>query len=92
MPAGDSPLAGAVNRAGPDGPVVAGNPVGPCETSSPSSCGTLEPLEHAVLIHVDLAGQHAAVATLSPSDCYLAGPAGPCVAGALSAQMITYKF
>ena len=77
MPAGDSPLAGAVNPAGPDGPVVAGNPVGPF----PSSCGTLEPLEHAVLIHADLAGQHAAVATLSPSDCYPAGPAGPYVAG-----------
>ena len=29
VPAGDSPLAGAVNPAGPDGPVVAGDPVGP---------------------------------------------------------------
>ena len=29
----------------------------------------------------DQAGQPAAVGTLSPSDCYPAGPAGPCVAG-----------
>ena len=50
-------------------------------TPSPSSCGTLEPLEHLVLIHADPAGQHAAVGTLSPSDCYPAGPAGPYVAG-----------
>ena len=87
--AGGSPLAGAVNPAGPDGPVVAGGPVGLSETPSPSSCGTLEPLEHSVLIHADPVGQHAAVGTLSPSECY---PAGPCVAGGLSAQMITYKF
>ena len=46
-----------------------------------SSCGTLEPLEHSVLNHADSAGQHAAVGTLSPSDCYPAGPAAPCVAG-----------
>ena len=36
------------------------------------------PLEHAVLIHADPAGQHPAVGTLSPSDCF---PAGPYVAG-----------
>ena len=37
---------------------------------------------HAVLIHADPAGQHAAaVGTRSPSDCYPAGPAGPYVAG-----------
>ena len=65
----------------PDGPVVAGGPVGPCETSSPSSEEIQEPLEHAVWIHADPAGQHAAVETLSPSDCYPAGPPGPCVAG-----------
>ena len=41
MPAGGSPLAGAANPAGPDVPVVAGDPVGPCETPSPSSCGIL---------------------------------------------------
>ena len=41
-----------------------------------------EPLTHAVLIHADPAGQHAAaVGTLSPYDCYPAGPAGPYVAG-----------
>ena len=81
VPAGGSPLAGAVNPAGPDGPVVAGGPVGLCETPSPSSCGVLEPLEHSVLIHADLAGQHAAVGMQSPSDCHPAGPAGPYVAG-----------
>ena len=70
-----------VNPAGPDGPVVAGGPVGPCETPSPSSEESQDPLEHAVLIHADPAGQHAAVGTLSPSDCYPAGPAGPYVAG-----------
>ena len=43
---------------------------------SPSS----RPLEHhAVMFHAALAGQHAAVGTLSPSDCCPAGPAGPCV-------------
>ena len=113
VPAGGSPLAGAVNPAGPDGPVVAGGPVGPCETPSPSSGGNLnplehsvldhagpvgqhvavgpvgadvsfevlEPLEHSVLNHAEPAGQHAAVGMLSPSDCYPAGPAGPYVAG-----------
>ena len=72
VPAGGSPLAGVVNSAGP---------VGPCEMPSPSSEEIQEPLEHAVLIHADLAGQPAAVGTLSPSDCYPAGPAGPYVAG-----------
>ena len=39
-------------------------------------------MTHAVLIHADPAGQHAAdVRTLSPSDCYPVGPAGPYVAG-----------
>ena len=42
---------------------------------------SLRPLEHVVLIHAYPAGQHAAVGTLSPSDCCPAGPAGPCVAG-----------
>ena len=81
VPAGGSPLTGVVYPAGPHGPVVAGGPVGPCETSSLSSEEIQEPLEHTVLIHADPAGQHAAVGTLSPSDCYPAGPAGPCVAG-----------
>ena len=41
-----------------------------------------EPLTHAVLIHADPAGQHAAaVGTRSPSDCYPTGPVGPYVAG-----------
>ena len=34
VPAGGSPLTGVVYPAGPDGPVVAGGPIGPCETSS----------------------------------------------------------
>ena len=77
VPAGGSPLAGVVNPAGPDGPVVAGGPVGPCETRSEE---IQEPLEHAVLIRAEPAGQHVGVGTLSPSDCYPVGPAGPHVA------------
>ena len=38
-----------MNPAGPDGPVVAGGPVGPCETLSPSFYKSLDPLEHSVL-------------------------------------------
>ena len=89
--AGGSPLAVAVNPAGPDGPVVAGGSVGPCETPSPRSCGALEPLEHSVLIHADPAGQHAAVGTLSPSDCYPAGPADPSVAGGPVGPDVSFK-
>ena len=73
LPAGGSPLAGVVNPVGPDGPVVAG---GPCEMLSPYSEKTQEPLEHALLIQADPAGQSAAVGTLSSSDCYPVGPAG----------------
>ena len=62
--------------AGPAGPYVAGGSVGPNV-----SFKVLELLQHSVLDHADPAGQHAAVGTLSPSDCYPAGPAGPCVAG-----------
>ena len=36
VPAGGSPLTGVVYPAGPYGPVVAGDPDGPCETSSMS--------------------------------------------------------
>ena len=58
-------------------PYVAGGPVGPDVWFKAA-----EPLTHAVLIHADPAGQHAAaVGTLSPSDCCPAGPAGPYVAG-----------
>ena len=35
VPAGGSSLVGTANPAGPDGPVVAGGLVGPCETLSP---------------------------------------------------------
>ena len=86
--AGGSPPACAVNPACPDGPVVAGGPAGPCETPSPSSGGTLELLEHSVMIHADPAGQHAAVGTLSPSDCY---PAGPYVAGGPVGPDVLFK-
>ena len=61
--------------AGPAGLYVAGGPVG-----LNVSFKVLEPLQHSGLDHADPAGQHAAVGTLSPSDCYPAGPAGPCVA------------
>ena len=87
VPAGGSPLAGAVNPAGPDGPVVAGGPIGPCETPSPSFYGNLDPLEHLVLDYAGPDGRHVAVGpvgpfrTLSSSDCHPAGPAGPYVAG-----------
>ena len=68
--------------AGPAGPYVAGGPVGPDVLFQ-----VLEPLEHSVLDHAYLAGQHAAVGpvgpfrTLSSSDCHPAGPVGLYVAG-----------
>ena len=79
--------------AGPAGPYVAGGPVG-----SDDSLQVLDPLEHSVLDHANPAGQRAAVGlvglfgTRSPSDCHPAGPAGPYVAGALLAQMKSFKF
>ena len=91
VPAGGSPLAGMVYPAGPDGPVVAGGPVGPCETPSPSSEEIQEPLEHAVLICADPAGQHIAVGTLSPSDCFPVGPVGPYVAGGPVGPDVSFK-
>ena len=91
FPAGGSPLAGVVNPACPDGPVVAGGPVGPCEMLSPYSEKTQEPLEQAVLIQAHPAGQSAAVGTLSPSDCYPVGPAGPCVAGGPVGPDVCFK-
>ena len=68
------PPGGAVNPAGPDGPVVA-------------ITKNLEPLEHSVPDHAGPAGRHIAVGpvgpfrTLSSSHCHPAGPAGPYVAG-----------
>ena len=56
-------------------------PVGLCEMPSSYAEKTHEPLEHAVLIQADPAGQPSAVGTLSPSDCFPVGPAGPYVAG-----------
>ena len=68
-----------LDHAGPVDRHVAGGPVGMDETLL-----GLDPLEHLGLDRADPAGQHAAVGpvglfgTLSPSDCY---PAGPYVAG-----------
>ena len=56
------------------------NFVGPVGLSSHAE-KTLEPLEHMVHTQTGPAGQFAAVGTLSPYDCYPAGPAGPYVAG-----------
>ena len=89
VPAGGCPLVGAVNPAGPDGPVVAGDPVGLCKTLSPSCYKSLDPLEHSVLDCAGPDGRHVAVGpvgpfrTLSSSDCSPAGPADPYVAGGL---------
>ena len=91
VPAWGSPLAGVVNPAGPDGPVVAGGPVGPCEMPSPSFEDIQDPFEHAVLIRADPAGQHAAVGMLSPSDCYPVGPAGQYVAGGPVGPDVSFK-
>ena len=77
----------------PDGPVVAGGPVGPCETPSPSSEENQEPLEHAVLIHADPAGQHAAVLGRCPHRTVtLLAQLARASQGALLAQTIIYKF
>ena len=40
------------------------------------------------MLIADPAGQHAAVGTLSPSDCYPAGPVGPCETSSLSFEEI----
>ena len=64
----------------PDGSLCAGGPVGLCGMPSPHFEKTQEPLEQALLIQADPAGQSPAVGTLFPSDCYPAGPAGPYVA------------
>ena len=81
-----------LDHAGPAGRHVAMGPVGPYDMLQ-----VLNPLEHSVLDH---AGQRAAVGPvglfgtlyMSPSDCHPAGPAGPYVAGALLAQMKSFKF
>ena len=71
-----------LDHAGPVGRHVARGPVGPDDTLL-----GLDPLEHSGLDRADPAGRHAAVGpvglfgTLSPSDCYPAGLAGPYVAG-----------
>ena len=56
-------------------------PVGPCGMLSPYAEKIHEPLQHSVLIQDDPAGRPSAVGTLTPSDCYPVGPAGPYVAG-----------
>ena len=72
LPAGGPPLADLVNSVGP---------VGQCGMLSPYTEKIHEPLQHAVLIQADPAGRPSAVGTLSPSDCYPVGSAGPYVAG-----------
>ena len=72
LPAGGPRLADLVNSVGP---------VGLCEMPSSYAEKTYEPLEDAVLIQADPAGQPSAVGTLSPSDCYPVGPAGLYFAG-----------
>ena len=60
------PPVGATNPAGPDGPVVAGGPVGPCGMLSPFFHKNLDPLEHSVLDHACPAGRHVAVGPVGP--------------------------
>ena len=48
VPAGESSSVGTANPVGPDGPIVAGSPIGPCETLSPLVHDALGPLEHSV--------------------------------------------
>ena len=72
LPAGvppPPPLVGSVNS------------VGPCGMPSPYAEKIHEPLQHSVLIQDGPAGRPSAVGTLSPSDYYPVGPAGPYVAG-----------
>ena len=71
-----------LDQAGPVGRHVVEGPACPKKTLL-----GLDPLEHLGLDRADPAGRHTAVGpvglfgTLSPSDCYPAGPAGPYVAG-----------
>ena len=58
---------GAANPAAPDGPVVAGGPVGP-RTLSPLFHDVLGPLEHSVLDHAGPAGRHVAVGPVGPDE------------------------
>ena len=72
LPARGPPLADLVNSVGP---------VGPCGMLSPYAEEIHEPLHHTVLIQAGPAGRPSAVGTLSPSDCFPVGPAGPYVGG-----------
>ena len=70
---GGSSSVGTVNPVGSDGMVVAGGPVGPCETLSPlfhDALG-LDPLEHSGLDHAGPVGQHVAGALLGPDETLL---------------------
>ena len=86
--AGGSLLVGVVNPAGPVGPVVAGGPVGLYEMPSPHSEKTQEPLEQAILIQADPAGQSPAVGKLSP-PCWPSWPV--CCRGARRPRCWFYK-
>ena len=83
---GGSSSVGTANHVGSDGPVVAGGPVGPCETLSPlfhDALGPLEhsvldetilgldPLEHSCLDHAGPVGQHVARGPVGPDETLL---------------------
>ena len=68
VPTGGSSSVGAVDPAGPDGPVVAGGPVGACGTLSPLFPDALGPLEHSVLDHARPVGRHVAVGPVGPDE------------------------
>ena len=95
VPAGESSSVGTAKPVDPDGPVVTGSPMGPCETLSPLFHDVLGPLEHSVLDetihtsldplghsgldHADPAGQHAAVGPVGLFGTL--SPSGCCPAG-----------
>ena len=77
VPAEGSSSVGTANPVGSDGLVVAGGPVGPCETLSPLFHDTLGPLEHSVPDEMILGLDH----SLQHSGLDHAGPVGRHVAG-----------
>ena len=83
--AGGSSSVGTANPVDSDGPVVAGGPVGPCETLSPLIHDALGPLEHSVPDETILG-----LDPLEQSGLDHAGPIGRHVAGALLARTGRY--
>ena len=81
VPAGGSSSVGTANHVGSDDPVVAGGPVGPCETLSPLFHDALGPLEHSVpdetILGLDLL-EHSGLDHAGPVGRHVAGgPVGP---------------